>query len=57
MHLVFQAGCSRIIGVIKGKFSILLEGKGQVFGVKFRPGGYYPFVGRAVADFTDRRSR
>ena len=54
VHLVFQAGSSRIIGVIKGKFSIMLEGKGQVFGVKFRPGGFYPFVRRSVAEFTDQ---
>ncbi len=54
VHLVFEPGNSRVIGVVKGKFSVLLKDKGQVFGIKFRPGGFYPFVRRSVADFTDR---
>src|SRR5262249_22238086 len=29
------------------------ERKGRVFAVKFRPGGFYPFVGVSVSQFTD----
>ncbi len=51
--LVIEAGRSRIAGVMTGKFSRLLENKGRVFGIKFRPGAFYPFVNRPVSGFTD----
>jgi AraC-like DNA-binding protein len=54
VNLVFQQGGSYIFGVISGKFSILLENDGRVFGIKFRPGAFYPFVNWAVSQFTDR---
>ena len=44
---------SIIHGVPTGRFSRRLEGKGRVFGVKFRPGGFYPFIRTPVAAFTD----
>jgi AraC-like DNA-binding protein len=53
VHLVIQQDQSRIVGVTTGKFSVLLEGKGRVFGVKFKPGAFYPFVKAPVARFTD----
>ncbi|GAA4924673.1 helix-turn-helix domain-containing protein [Stackebrandtia albiflava] len=33
--------------------SVKLLGRGRVFGVQFRPGGFRPFVDRPVSDFTD----
>lgn len=53
VHLVFEKDNSRIVGVIRGKFSQLLKGKGQVFGIKFRPGAFYPFLKVPVSRFTD----
>jgi len=53
VHLVIEKNKSRIVGVMTGKFSQLLEGKGRVFGVKFKPGAFYPFVQSPVAQFTD----
>lgn len=53
VHLVFEKDVSAIFGVIRGKFSRLLHGKGRVFGVKFRPGGFYPFFHRSVSRLTD----
>ena len=55
VHLIFDAdaGC-RIAGVARGKFSRELHGDGGVFAAKFRPGGFFPFVGRSIAGFTDR---
>ncbi len=53
VHLVFEPGQSMIFGVSTGKFSRLLEGKGRVFSIKFRPGGFYPFVKVPVSRFTD----
>ncbi|MGI8687330.1 MAG: AraC family transcriptional regulator [Thermomicrobiales bacterium] len=53
IHLVIEKERSRIFGATTGKFSYLLEGKGQVFGIKFRPGAFYPFVKSPVSQFTD----
>lgn len=53
VHLVFEKDASAIFGVMRGKFSRLLRGKGRVFGVKFRPGGFYPFFRQPVAKLTD----
>src|SRR5215813_599028 len=54
VHMVFEAGDrSRVRGAARLKFSRLLEGKGGVFAVKFRPGGFYPFVRIPVSRFSD----
>lgn len=53
VHLVFEPGKTRIYGVITGKFARRLEGKGQVFGVKFRPGAFYPFLRSPISQLTD----
>jgi AraC-like DNA-binding protein len=53
VNLVFERGRSRIYGVVRRKFTRLLEGKGQVFGIKFRPGGFYPFLKLPVSQLTD----
>lgn len=53
VHLVFQQDATQIYGVTSGKFSRLIAGKGYVFGVKFRPGAFYPFVKSPVSQFTD----
>jgi AraC-like DNA-binding protein len=54
VHLVFEPGASRVCGVITGKFARRLEGAGQVFGVKFRPGAFYPFLRSPVSRLTDQ---
>ena len=53
VHLVFERGESAIFGVMRGKFSRLLRGRGRVFGIKFRPGGSYPFVRWPISRLTD----
>jgi AraC-like DNA-binding protein len=53
IHLVFEKDQTKVFGVMTGKFSRLLENKGRVFGVKFKPGGFYPFVKVPVSTFTD----
>jgi AraC-like DNA-binding protein len=57
VHLVFEPGQTRIVGVISGKFARRLEGQGQVFGVKFRPGAFYPFVRSPISRITDAMLR
>ncbi len=54
VHMVFERNVgNRIAGVARGKFVRLLEGEGGVLGVKFRPGGFYPFAGVSISTLTD----
>lgn len=54
VHLVLEEGEARIVGVHRGRFTETLDGRGSVFGVKFRPGGFHPFVPRPVSRLTGR---
>jgi AraC-like DNA-binding protein len=54
VNLVIEPGKSAIYGVETGRSTQTLAGKGQVFGVKFRPGAFYPFFKRPVAELNDR---
>jgi AraC-like DNA-binding protein len=54
VHLVLERGLSRIVGVPTGKFSQALSGEGFVFGIKFKPGGFHPFVGMPISRLTNR---
>ncbi|MBE7554995.1 MAG: AraC family transcriptional regulator [Anaerolineales bacterium] len=53
VNLIIQKDKSRIYGVVKRKFSILLENKGWVFGIKFKPGAFYSFVKSPLSNLTD----
>lgn len=53
VHLVFERGLTRIFGVHSARFTRILEGAGCVFGVKFRPGGFRPFLRASVATIAD----
>lgn len=54
VNLVIQAGCSAVHGCGTRKFAIVLADRGQVFGVKFRPGGFFPWLRAPVSQLTDR---
>lgn len=43
IHLVFEDTGTVVTGIQTQKFSRLLRGRSQVFGVKFRSGGFRPF--------------
>ena len=53
VHVVIEKDQSRVYGVQTGKFARLLENKGRVFGIKFKPGAFYPFVKWPVSQFTN----
>jgi AraC-like DNA-binding protein len=53
VYWITENRTSTINGVPTRRFSRMLKGKGRVFGVKFRPGGFYPFLRSPVAAFTD----
>lgn len=54
VHLVFEKNNTQIWGVVTGKFTRTLKGKGEVLGIKFRPGAFYPFYQKPVVSFTDK---
>jgi AraC-like DNA-binding protein len=54
-YLVFEPESALVAGVATGRWTRLLEGDSYAFGVKFRPGGLRPFLGRAVSTLTDRK--
>lgn len=53
VHLCVERGNSRIQGVVTGRFTRTLVGTGRVFGVKFRPAGFHPFLGSSLAALAD----
>jgi len=54
VHVVFEKSASRVWGVSTGKFSRMLEGKSHVFGIKFTPGGFFPFLGKSVSSLANQ---
>ena len=54
VHMIFEDGKSRIGGIARARFTRMLEGRGGVFAVKFRPGGFYPFAGFPISSLSDR---
>ncbi|WP_426339880.1 AraC family transcriptional regulator [Pseudoduganella sp. S-14] len=55
VHLVIENDADGVYGVHTARYTKLLAGQGFAFGIKFRPGGFRPFFGRAVAELSDRR--
>jgi AraC-like DNA-binding protein len=53
IHIAIEEGRSGIYGIVRGKFTRRIEGKGHVFGIKFKPGAFYPFLKSSVSALTD----
>jgi AraC-like DNA-binding protein len=53
-NLVIGSSESGLFGVIRGIYSRVLEGAGQVVGMRFRSGGLRPFLNGPAAALTDR---
>ncbi|MWV46010.1 helix-turn-helix domain-containing protein [Paenibacillus sp. HJL G12] len=49
VNLIVEPQKTLIYGPSTQKFSYPIHGKGMVFGVKFKPGGFYPFLNRPVS--------
>jgi AraC-like DNA-binding protein len=54
VNVTFTTGRCRVAGVPRGRFSEVLRGAGRVFGVRFQPGGFRPFLGAPVSSITGR---
>ncbi|NUP13868.1 MAG: AraC family transcriptional regulator [Polyangiaceae bacterium] len=55
VHLTFEGPHGEVVGVPTGAFRRELSGEGRVFGVKFRPAAFHPWLGTSVTAITDRR--
>ncbi len=53
VNLVIERGRTRIYGPADARDTQVLRGRGGVFGVKFRPGGYRPFCNGPVSSLTN----
>ena len=53
VHLVFAPGRSRIYGVQLHRFVRELQGSCRIFGVKFHPGVFFPFLKQPVGAIAD----
>lgn len=52
VNVTFKRGRSRITGVTPAMFTEVLEGRHRVFGARFRPGGFRPFMVGPVTTIT-----
>ncbi len=53
VNLVLDGATVMIAGVGRERFTYAYAGRGRVFGVKFRPGAFLPFLRRPVTGITD----
>ncbi|MFC4098496.1 DUF6597 domain-containing transcriptional factor [Paenibacillus xanthanilyticus] len=49
VNLALERGQSGIFAPSTSKTSHLIQGQGSVFGIKFKPGGFYPFLGLPIS--------
>lgn len=54
VNLFFDRGMVAVGGAGTERFTYVQEGRGRVFGVKFRPGGFYPFLRGPVSALTEQ---
>jgi AraC-like DNA-binding protein len=54
VHLTFRDGDATVHGVSSGYQIKVLDGRGGMLGVTFRPGAFRPFLRASVATITDR---
>lgn len=54
VNITFDHKQAQVYGVVKRKFSYLLQGQGCIVAVKFHPGGFYPFLRASVSTLTNR---
>lgn len=55
VHVTVTATTAEVVGVPTGIFRRRLAKRGWVFGVKFRPAAFAPWLGRSLASITDQR--
>jgi AraC-like DNA-binding protein len=53
-HLVIEHGKTNVYGVQTGRFERRLDDQDYVFGIKFKPGGFQPFLGAPASTLANR---
>lgn len=53
-QVVFEKNNSQVSGVFTGKFTRTLEGQSHVFGIKFKPGAFRPFLKSSASSLANR---
>ncbi|WP_322620051.1 DUF6597 domain-containing transcriptional factor [Streptomyces acidicola] len=55
VHLTFTTGGqAHITGIVSDTFALEISGPGRALGLRFRPGGFRPFLTAPVSALTDR---
>jgi AraC-like DNA-binding protein len=54
VQMVFENGVCRVAGICTGKFSRVIQARSMVFGIKFQPGGFRPFIKDQVSALLNR---
>lgn len=54
VNMVFERNLTRAYGISRSTSTQRLQDQGKVFGIKFRPGGFYPLWQSSVSELTDR---
>ena len=54
VHIVLEGAEATVAGPATRRFTTTLAGTGRVFGIKFHPGGFRPFVDGPVSAYADR---
>ena len=55
VHVVLEDQRAEVVGVMRGRFMRVLEGHGRVFGVKFRPAMFRPWLDQPSSTITNQR--
>src|SRR5436309_1669383 len=53
VNLVFERHVALVHGVVTGRGARTIDGRGKAVGVKFRPGGFHPFLPVPAHRLTD----
>jgi AraC-like DNA-binding protein len=54
VYIILDRNGAQVAGMHTARFSTTLEGESRVFGIKFRPGGFRPFLGSSVGALANR---
>jgi AraC-like DNA-binding protein len=54
VHIVVEDDQAQVHGINRGRFTRELKGVGSAIGVKFRPGGFYPFLRKSVSTLRNK---
>ncbi|MCU0434981.1 MAG: AraC family transcriptional regulator [Bacteroidia bacterium] len=54
IHITFDAGSCVVRGLSNGRFTRTLTGSGRVFGIKFLPGAFYPWLKMPVSRISQK---